>query len=132
MVFWARERTKKIINRAVAEKVAQHNQEWCAWYGRMQVARWEGRPFDEPPPSPPENREGGDFMVIEVKDKNNQRLNQIIAESKARGEAKGRTKGQAQRDREWRAWYELQQRSFREGWLFNEPSPIPPENGNSS
>ena len=66
MVFWAREKIKEQfkVARANAEAEgeargkAQKDREWRAWYGRMQDAQREGRPLVEPPPHPPENRNG--------------------------------------------------------------------------
>lgn len=77
MVFWAREKIRGQIEEArrkgeaegmaqgiaqgiaegraegVAKGAAKSNQAWRAWYERMQAARREGRPFDEPPPDAP-------------------------------------------------------------------------------
>ena len=62
MVFWAREKIKEQFREAQASAEArgkaQQDKEWRAWYGRMQDAQREGRPFSEPPPHPPENRNG--------------------------------------------------------------------------
>jgi hypothetical protein len=46
--------------------------------------------------------------------------------------AQARSEGETQRDREWQAWYEWQQAAFREGRLFTEPPPNPPENRKGS
>ena len=70
MVFWALEKTRERMNQARAEGEAlgeakgksqgetQRDQEWRAWYERLQAAQREGQPFNEPPPAPPENRNG--------------------------------------------------------------------------
>ena len=66
VVFWAREKIKEQFReaQATAEAVgeargkAQQDKEWRAWYGRMQDAEREGQPFVEPPPHPPDNRNG--------------------------------------------------------------------------
>ena len=70
MVFWALEKTRERMNQARAEGEAlgeargeakgetRRDQEWRAWYERMQAAQREGQPFNEPPPAPPENRNG--------------------------------------------------------------------------
>ena len=70
MVFWAREKIRQEMREARAAAAAegaaegeargasQEYREWRAWYERMQAAQREGRPFDEPPPSPPESRNG--------------------------------------------------------------------------
>ena len=66
MVFWAREKIreeireemKKARSEADAEGVSRRDQEWRAWYERQQAAFREGRPFDEPPPAPPESPNG--------------------------------------------------------------------------
>ena len=66
MVFWALEKTRERMNQARAEGEARgeargetrRDQEWRAWYERLQAAQREGRPFNEPPPAPPENRNG--------------------------------------------------------------------------
>ena len=70
MVFWAREKIREEMKRARADAIAEgeargeargesrSHAEWRAWYERMQAAQREGRPFDEPPPSPPESRNG--------------------------------------------------------------------------
>ena len=66
MVFWAREKIKEQFREAQANAEAlgeargkeQQDREWRAWYGRMQDAEREGRPFVEPPPQAPENRNG--------------------------------------------------------------------------
>ena len=68
MVFWAREKIKREFEqarqearregrdrgraegRAEGEGRVEINQEWHAWYKRMQAAQREGRTFDEPPP----------------------------------------------------------------------------------
>ena len=66
MVFWALEKTRERMNQARAEGEAlgetrgetRRDQEWRTWYERLQAAQREGRPFNEPPPAPPENRNG--------------------------------------------------------------------------
>ena len=66
MVFWALEKTRERMNQARAEGEAsgenrgetRRDQEWRTWYERMQAAQREGQPFNEPPPAPPENRNG--------------------------------------------------------------------------
>jgi uncharacterized membrane protein len=66
MVFWAREKIRQEMRAAraaaaaegLAEGEVKNYRKWQAWYERMQAAEREGRPFDEPPPSPPENRNG--------------------------------------------------------------------------
>jgi hypothetical protein len=78
IVFWAREKIKQEMRDARAEAEArghaeghakgqaeghakgqvQRDREWRAWYERMQTAQREGRPFDDPPPDPPENWNG--------------------------------------------------------------------------
>ena len=78
MVFWALEKTRERMNQARAEGEAlgeargeargevrgeargetRRDQEWRAWYERLQAAQREGQPFNEPPPAPPENRNG--------------------------------------------------------------------------
>ena len=74
VVFWAREKIRAEMKQArdlaraegnaegvtqgVAQGRAKGHAEWRAWYERMQAAQREGRPFDEPPPSLPENRNG--------------------------------------------------------------------------
>ncbi len=48
---WLREREQRKRQEA-AERIRQEvNQEWLAWYERMQAAQREGKPFAEPPPS---------------------------------------------------------------------------------
>ncbi len=42
-----------------AEGRMEENQRWMAWNERRERALDEGRPFDEPPPSPPEARHNG-------------------------------------------------------------------------
>ena len=75
MVFWAREKIRQEMREAraaaaaegqakgqaigLAEGEAKNYRKWQAWYERMQAAEREGRPFDEPPPSPPESRKDG-------------------------------------------------------------------------
>ena len=51
---WLRERDK----RKQQEAIDQVRQQWRAWYERMQAAQREGRPFDEPPPADPNERNG--------------------------------------------------------------------------
>jgi hypothetical protein len=51
---WLRERDK----RKQQEAIDQVRQQWRAWYERMQAAQREGRPFDEPPPADPNERDG--------------------------------------------------------------------------
>ena len=62
VVFWAREKIRAEMKQARDESEARgearSHAEWRAWYERMQAAQREGRPFDEPPPSLPENRNG--------------------------------------------------------------------------
>ncbi len=58
MVFWAKEKTRQMLNQAKADSEAREYAKWRAWYDRQQAAFREGRPFDEPPPPPPENRNG--------------------------------------------------------------------------
>ncbi len=70
MAFWAREKIRQEMRAAraaaaaeglaegLAEGEVKNYRKWQAWYERMQAAEREGRPFDEPPPSPPENRNG--------------------------------------------------------------------------
>ena len=74
MVFWALEKTRERMNQARAEGEelgeakgevrgeargeTRRDQEWRAWYERLQAAQREGQPFNEPPPAPPENRNG--------------------------------------------------------------------------
>ena len=58
MVFWALEKTRERMNQARAEGEAQNQARWQAWYERLQAAQREGHPFNEPPPAPPENRNG--------------------------------------------------------------------------
>ena len=36
----------------------EERQVWQAWYERMQTARQEGRPFDEPPPVASQDKNG--------------------------------------------------------------------------
>ena len=58
---WLKERDKRKEREAVEraqekveeaqEKAVKVQQQWQAWYERMQAAQREGRPFDEPPPS---------------------------------------------------------------------------------
>ena len=36
----------------------EERQEWVAWYERMQAAQREDRPFDEPPPALPREKNG--------------------------------------------------------------------------
>ena len=44
-----------------AERARQsESAQWLAWYQRMQAAQQEGRPFDEPPPVTPHNRNGNE------------------------------------------------------------------------
>lgn len=75
MVFWAREKIRQEMRAARAAAAAEglaeglveglvegevkNYRKWQAWYERMQAAEREGRPFDEPPPAPPENRKDG-------------------------------------------------------------------------
>ena len=70
MVFWALEKTRERMKQAEARGEARgevrgeargetrRDQEWRTWYERMQAAQREGQPFNEPPPTPPENRNG--------------------------------------------------------------------------
>ena len=62
MVFWAREKIKEQFRdaqeSAEARGRSKSHEEWRAWYERFQNAQREGRPFDEPPPSLPEDRNG--------------------------------------------------------------------------
>ena len=41
--------------RGEARGISQRDREWRDWYERMQEAQREGKPFDDPPPAPPEN-----------------------------------------------------------------------------
>ena len=66
MVFWAREKIRTEFEQARqearrqgkaegkaegrAEGRVEIDQEWRAWYERMQAAQREGRAFSEPPP----------------------------------------------------------------------------------
>ena len=58
MVFWALEKTRERMNQAEARGETRRDQEWRAWYERLQAAQREGQPFNEPPPASPENRNG--------------------------------------------------------------------------
>ena len=58
MVFWAMEKTKGMLAQAKNEGEVQRDRQWRAWYERWQSAQREGRPFDEPPPDAPEDRNG--------------------------------------------------------------------------
>jgi hypothetical protein len=58
VVFWAMEKTKGWLAQAEARGATRRDREWREWYERQQAAFREGRPFDEPPPDPPENRKG--------------------------------------------------------------------------
>lgn len=40
------------------EGMERHHQEWQAWYERQQAALRDGRPFNEPPPGVPQNKNG--------------------------------------------------------------------------
>lgn len=55
VVFWAMEKTRGWLAQARSEGAIQSDQKWRAWYERQQAAFHEGLPFDEPPPTPPEN-----------------------------------------------------------------------------
>ena len=50
---WLRERDERKRKEAV-----RLVEEWRAWYGRMQAAKEEGRPFDEPPPMAAKDKKG--------------------------------------------------------------------------
>ena len=58
MVFWALEKTRERMKQAEIRGEAQNQARWQAWYERMQAAQRAGQPFNEPPPAPPENRNG--------------------------------------------------------------------------
>jgi hypothetical protein len=53
-----RQARAEAVAEGLAEGEVKNYRKWQAWYERMQAAEREGRPFDEPPPSPPENRNG--------------------------------------------------------------------------
>ena len=61
-MFWAMEKTKGLLaqakNEGRVEGEVQCDRQWRAWYERWQAAQREGRPFDEPPPDAPEDRNG--------------------------------------------------------------------------
>ena len=61
-MFWAMEKTKGMLaqakNEGRNEGEVQRDRQWRAWYERWQSAQREGRPFDEPPPNAPEDRNG--------------------------------------------------------------------------
>ena len=56
------ERAEAEAERAEAAERARQSEsaQWLAWYQRMQAAQQEGRPFDEPPPVTPHNRNGNE------------------------------------------------------------------------
>ncbi len=49
---WLREREQRMKEESLKKirKATEEVEEWKAWYGRMQAAKEEGLPFDEPPP----------------------------------------------------------------------------------
>ena len=63
---WLKERDQRKQQEAM-ERVREEGREegrqegreqWQAWYERQQAAQQEGRPFDEPPPTAPQDRNG--------------------------------------------------------------------------
>ena len=52
---WLRERDE----RKRQEAIDRVREEWQAWYDRMQAAKREGLPFDEPPPQDKDNSRKG-------------------------------------------------------------------------
>ena len=55
---WLRERDQR-KEREASELARQDERRiWLAWYERWQDAQREGRPFDEPPPTAPEGKNG--------------------------------------------------------------------------
>jgi hypothetical protein len=61
LAHWLRERDKRKEQEAVEEAIKARQEErrqWQAWYERWQDAQREGRPFDEPPPAGPQDRNG--------------------------------------------------------------------------
>ena len=62
LAHWLRERDQRKEREAVEnaeraeEEAARVQQQWQSWYERMQTAQWLGRPFDEPPPTGPQDK----------------------------------------------------------------------------
>ncbi len=58
---WLKERDQRKQREALEqarEEAQEERKKWLAWYERWQDAQREGRPFDEPPPTAPQDRDG--------------------------------------------------------------------------
>ena len=58
---WLRERDQRKQREALEqarEEAQEERKKWLAWYESWQAAQREGRPFDEPPPTAPQDRNG--------------------------------------------------------------------------
>ena len=57
LAHWLKERDQRKEREAV-ERAERVQRQWQSWYERMQTAQWLGLPFDEPPPTGPQNKNG--------------------------------------------------------------------------
>ena len=58
---WLKERDQRKQREALEqarEEAQEERKKWLAWYERWQDAQRAGRPFDEPPPTAPQDRDG--------------------------------------------------------------------------
>ena len=58
---WLKERDQRKQQEALEqarEEAQEERKKWLAWYERWQDAQRAGRPFDEPPPTAPQDRDG--------------------------------------------------------------------------